>query len=81
MDPLGGDVPPGPVRGPVGPGHRAHLGAVGAAAAGSDPAAVEPPLEPDPGPGQQPAAAAGLHGLAAGRRDLPLALPGQNLLH
>lgn len=74
---LGGDVAPASVRGAVGLGRRAHLGPVRAPAAGADPAAVEPPLEPDPGQREQPAAAEGLHGLAAGRRDLPLALPGE----
>lgn len=74
---VGGDVTPGPVWGAVGPGHRAHLCPVRAIAAGADPAAVEPPLEPDPGQREQPAAAEGLHGLAAGRRDFPLAFPGE----
>lgn len=75
----GGDVTPGhPARGAVGPGRRAHLGPVGAPAAGADPAAVEPPLEPDAGQGEQPAAAPGLHGLAAGRGDVPLAVPGES---
>lgn len=68
------DVPPGPVRGAVGSVQRAHS----ACAADSDPAAVESPLDPDPGQGQQAAAAERLHGLAAGRGDLPLASPGQN---
>lgn len=76
-DQLGGDVPPGSVRGAVGPGHCAHLSAVRALAAGADPAAVEPPLESDPGQREQPAAAEGVHGLAAGRRDFPLAVPGE----
>lgn len=77
-DQLGGDVIPGPVWGAVGPGHCAHLGPVRALAAGADPAAVEPPLEPDPGQREQPAAAEGLNGLAASRRDFPLAVPGES---
>ncbi|XP_041865527.1 cytochrome P450 26C1 isoform X2 [Melanotaenia boesemani] len=40
-----GHVPPGPVRGAVGFGHGAHFAPVRARAAGSDPPAVEPPLE------------------------------------
>lgn len=71
------DVAPGPVRGAVGPGHRAHLDTVGAAATGAHPAAVEPPMEPDAGQKLRAAAAQRLHGLAAGRGDLPLALPGE----
>lgn len=73
-----GDVTHGPVWGAVGSGHRAHIDPVRALAAGADPAAVEHPLEPDPGQREQPAAAEGLHGLAAGRRDFPLALPGES---
>lgn len=65
------------VRGTVGSGHRAHVRAVRAAAVGAHPPAVEPPLEPDAGQGEQSAAAEGLHGLAAGGRDLPLAVPGE----
>jgi len=75
-DLLGGDVPPGSVRGAVGLGHGAHIGPHRAPAAGSDPSAVEPPLEPDPGQGVLPAAAEGFNGLAAGRGDFPLAVPG-----
>lgn len=73
-----GHVPPGPVWGAVGSGHGAHVAPVCAPAAGSDPAAVESPLDLDPGQGEQAAATERLHGLAAGRGDLPLALPGQN---
>lgn len=65
------------VRGTVGSGHCAHIRTVRAAAAGAHPPAVEPPLEPDAGQGEQPAAAEGLHGLAAGGGDLPLAVPGK----
>ena len=65
------------VRGSVSPGGRAHLRAVRAAAAGSDPPAVDPPLDSDPGQGEQSAAAQRLHGLAAGRGDFPLAVPGE----
>lgn len=77
-DQIAGDVTPGPVWGVVSPGRRAHLGTVRALAAGADPAAVEPPLEPDSGQREQPAAAEGLHGLAASRRDFPLAVPGES---
>lgn len=80
MEQLGGDVTPGSVWGSVGFGHRAHLGPLRAPAAGADPAAVEPPLEPDPGQREQPAAAERLHGMATGRRDVPLALPGERVL-
>lgn len=77
MDPVGGDDPFGTVWGAVGSGDSSHLGAVCALAAGADPTAVEPPLELDAGQRQQSAAAERLHGLAAGRRDAALAVPGK----
>lgn len=60
-----------------GPGHRAHVAAVVAAAAGADAAAVELPLEPDAGQKLRAAAAQRLHGLAAGRGDVPVAVSGE----
>lgn len=61
----------------VGAGHRAHGAAVAAAAAGADAAVVELPLEPDARQKLRPASSRRLHGLAAGRGDLPVAVPGE----
>lgn len=58
-------------------GHCAHHAAAAAAAAGLNPAAVEPPLEPYAGQEVRAAAARRLHGLAAGRGDLPVAVSGE----
>lgn len=73
----GGDVAPASVWSAVGLGHRAHFASLRGPAAGTDPAAVEPPLESDPGQREPPAAAERLHGLATGRRDFPLVVPGK----